>query len=282
MLVDRYGDFAVVEGLGENAASQARAVSSAVSKLGAAGVYLKIRVRGDLRRLPVEQLTPKEPVLGEPAPAELQVTEQGRRYSVRLADGFSTGLFFDQRDNRGRVQTECQGHEVLNLFCYTGSFSVAAGLGKAARVTSVDSSGQALKRVDHNLRLNVLPQEQHRLLRADARNWLRRAERRDQRFDWIILDPPSFSSQASDTFSVEKDYAALLASCFRLLSSRGRLLAVTNHRSTRLDTLEKLVREASAVASRSVTTLEHCATPVDCNPSAELATATKALLVAVT
>ncbi len=279
-VIERLGDYAVLNTYAARTFEARVAIADALLTLGARGVYLKVRARADLRRLNRDELAPKLPLSGSAAPDDVTVKESGMRLGVRLADGLSTGLFLDQRDNRQRVRDECRGARVANLFCYTGSFSVAAGLGGAERVTSVDVSPAVLQRVDDNLRLNELPRSQHRLLKDDARRWLQRAVRRADQFDWIVLDPPSFASVKGQAFSVYQDYGRMVDSCVRLLAPGGRLLAVLNHRKTSARDLLELVRDVSAAARRSVRELCALAAPVDCIGEGEAATKSVLLTLA--
>jgi 23S rRNA (cytosine1962-C5)-methyltransferase len=279
LTVERHAEFAVLIAQSKAALQASTEAAKALQALGARGVYLKVRQRQDPRKANLEALAPRLPIAGEPAAGELAVNECGRRFLVRLDDGLATGLFVDQRDNRTRLSRACHGLTVLNLFCYTGSFSVAAGLGRAARVVSVDSSKSALARADENLRLNALPKQQHRLLHADARQWLERAVRRVDRFDWIILDPPSFSAQR--TFRVEEHYDSLLEHCFRLLNPGGRLLAVTNHRATTRARFRARVERAATRTGREFASLAAPEPPMDCPLGNQPERATKSLLARV-
>lgn len=253
-------------------------IGAALLSLGLQGVYVKNRVRADLRRLEQADLAPAQPLCGDPA-GEMVVTEHHMRFAVRLDDGLSTGLFVDQRDNRSRLHARALGQRVLNLFAYTCSFSVAAGLGGAREVVSVDLSRRALQRGGQNLRLNGLAMTQHRLLRADALQWLQRAIRRSERFDWIVLDPPSFASRGRSAFSVRRDYSVAARQCVSLLGPGGRLLAVTNHRDTSRREFLELLREAAHQAGRPVKRLELLAPPVDCPLGDEPDLATKSTLL---
>lgn len=275
--VELFGQYAVLSPFSTDALNQCHAVAQVLLELGVRGIYLKHRVRGDLRRLDQRLLASDAPLLGEAAPETLVVTEHGRRYNVNLADGLSVGLFIDQRDNRSRLQLEAAGQRVLNLFAYTCSFSVAAGMGGATSVTSVDLSKRALRRGDANLRLNELDTSVHRLLKADAVKWLGRAIKRDASYDWIVLDPPTFSSKGKAAFSVSKDYEALVQQCLRLLAPGGRLLCVTNHRRTCLGTFEGACLSAATAAGRRVSPV-WTSPPRDC-PRDKDETSTKALLL---
>jgi 23S rRNA (cytosine1962-C5)-methyltransferase len=264
LTVELYGDFAVLEAYERQVHEEREHWAAALLELGVHGVYYKQRLRADLRKQSQSQLAPSEPIAGRHQPQALEVHEGELRFLIRLGDGLSTGLFLDQRDNRAYLAAHCRGARVLNLFSYTCSFSVAAGVGGAREVTSVDLSRSFLQRGDANLRLNQLDASCHRLLKADARKWLSRAVRREERYDWIILDPPSFASVGGSAFSVQGDYSNMATDCLRLLSSGGRLLAVLNHRGTRREELRRSVVDAAHAAGRRIDALEELGGPIDC------------------
>jgi 23S rRNA (cytosine1962-C5)-methyltransferase len=203
------------------------------------------------------------------------------RFAVALGDGLSTGLFVDQRDNRARVRALAPHKRVLNLFSYTCSFSVAAALGGAVSTLSVDLSARALERGRRNFELNGIVGE-HRFYKEDALAWLERAARRGQRFDLIVLDPPSFATVGKDrTFSVEHDYESLLERALRLLAPGGTLLAVTNHRKTEQHDLRKLVHRALAAIERRSLSLKDLPSGLDCPPGENGPEPSKSVLVTV-
>lgn len=259
--IDAYDGFAVLE-VSEPAAFERRAeLAAALVELGARGVQLKVR----LRDAPAEvEPAPSEPIAGSAPPDALIVNEGGLKFSVRLGQGLSTGLFVDQRDNRRRVRELTRGGRMLNLFAYTCSFSVAAALGGADTV-SVDLSARALERGRENFTLNGLDASRHAFEKDDVLQWLSRAPRRGLSFELIVLDPPSFGTRGRHkTFSVARDYARAACDAFRLLTPGGRLLAVTNHRKTSLGELRRVVRDAAASAGRELAQLKDLPSGVDC------------------
>jgi 23S rRNA (cytosine1962-C5)-methyltransferase len=266
--VDRYGDFAVLAVSEGAARDRAPELAALLVDLGARGVYLKIRARADLRRADRAALAPEQPVAGEAAPPEIEARECDLSIVVRLADGLSTGLFVDQRDNRRRLLAEARGKRVLNLFSYTCSFSVAAALGGAASTVSIDLSSRALERGRENFAKNgIAPGAQHRLFREEAKAWLARARRRGDQFDFIVLDPPTFASaEGKQSFRSVRDYAEVARDALCLLASSGALLAVTNHRGTGQEELRRILRRAAAMANRRVTQLKDLASQLDCPP----------------
>jgi len=280
--VDRYGDFAVLHASSDEAERRAAEIGTMLVELGARGVYLKIRRRADARRAP-SGFAPELPIAGESAPERFWVSERGVRFAVELGRGQSTGLFVDQRENRRRIKDIAGGARVLNLFCYTSSFGVYAALGGAREVVSVDTARLALDRARENFQENGIDPAKHRFERADALDVLARAGRLGDRFDLVILDPPSFSSSAGGSpFAVEKDYRKAACLALSVLAPGGRLLAVTNHRKTSLGRLRKTLREAAADAGVELEKLRDMPSPLDCPEGADGPLPSKSVLVAVT
>ena len=139
------------------------------------------------------------------------------------------GLFLDMREVRGWVHNMARGRSVLNLFAYSCSFGVSAMLGGATRVLNVDVSKPYLEWGQENYRLNDLTADPQDFVFGDAFDWLRRLGRRNEPFDMVLVDPPSFSSTP---FSVVRDYTRLVEGAARALAPGGILVAATNHAST--------------------------------------------------
>jgi 23S rRNA (cytosine1962-C5)-methyltransferase len=262
--VDRYGDYAVLHVASAEAEARTDELAARLVELGARGVYLKRRVKSDVRRAGPERMPPL-PIAGQVAPERFFVTEHGMRLEVALGDGLSTGLFVDQRDNRRRVRELAHDKTVLNLFSYTASFSVAAALGGARRVVSVDQARRPLAIARENFRANGLVPETHAFVQADALEWLARARKKNERFDVVVLDPPSFASSAGGApFSVAKRYGALAALALGVLAPGGQLLAVTNHRATSVGRLRRTLREAAEQSDVSLRKLRDLPPGLDC------------------
>jgi 23S rRNA (cytosine1962-C5)-methyltransferase len=257
LAVDVYGNWLVAQFYGDDGPwadpTRQNLVLDKLHGLGFEGVYLKRRPKQanvivDSRRV---DLAPSLPVRGRPAPAELEVTEEGVPLIARLGDGLSTGLFLDQRANRKRVREMAEGLKIANLFSYTCAFSVAAAIGGAASTVSVDASVSALERGRANLeRAGVLEKGINTLVADDAFRWLGRAARNGNTFDLIILDPPSYSTTRQGRFVAEDDYSALAASAVRLLAPGGRLLACTNHRKISASRFRRMLFDACRSAKR--------------------------------
>lgn len=213
--------------------------------------------------------------------------EQGLRFKVNLSDYIDTGLFFDHRPLRLTVQSEAAGKRVLNLYCYTGAFSVYAAAGEAAHIDSVDLSGKYLGWAEENMRLNgFTDKSKYCFIEGDVTTFLEKAtpaaEKRDKHtngrnatnggvsvgggnnsngknanagYDIIILDPPTFSnSKKTDTMlDINKDWPSLIASCTSLLSENGVLYFSTNSRKLSFD--EKKIPEDFAAKDITSSTI---------------------------
>jgi 23S rRNA (cytosine1962-C5)-methyltransferase len=218
---------------------------------GARGVYVKRRLRADLRKQDPLLLAPPLPLRGSPALEEVCVRQGELRFWVRLGDGLATGLFLDQRESWERVRCGVRGQSLLNLFSYTGAFSVAAASGGASGSVSVDLSKRALGRLRLNLEHNGLSGPQHRLLASDVLVWLARAGRAQRRFGWIVLDPPSFGTRRGGVLRAERDYAGLVTSALGLLERGGRLLCVSHQLGLSQRELSELVAQAVRASGRA-------------------------------
>lgn len=153
---------------------------------------------------------------------------------MNLTDYLDTGLFLDHRIARKMLGQMSQGKDFLNLFAYTGSASVHAGLGGARSTTTVDMSRTYLEWAERNLRLNGLTGRQHRLLHADCLSWLNES---DENFDLIFIDPPTFSNskRMEESFDVQRDHMMLMRNLKRLLRKGGTIMFSNNKRGFKMD-----------------------------------------------
>jgi 23S rRNA G2069 N7-methylase RlmK/C1962 C5-methylase RlmI len=166
------------------------------------------------------------------AKAERVVAEGGLSFVVNLSDYLDTGLFLDHRPTRAMVRSDASGAEALNLFAYTGSFSVYAAAGGAASVTSVDLSNTYLAWAARNLSLNGFSGPAYPLVKADVSAFLAEAAEAGKRWDLIVADPPTFSNSkgAEEDFDVNEDWPSLVGACARLLNPGGKLYFSSNSR----------------------------------------------------
>ena len=231
-MVDWYDGRVQFTELTRSASTEARreaalAIITEVLSIPADRVFSKTREPKVWGREQYERMETAEP---------FEVEEQGLRFWVELSGHLDTGLFLDHRVTRARVRDEAKGARVLNLFAYTGAFTVYAAAGGASSTVSVDLSNTYLTWAQRNMALNGLEKGDHRWIRSDARAWLQEAPRRPERFDLVVLDPPSFSSSKGmkGTFDVQRDQTAMLEDAVSLLSPSGRLYFSTHYRGFEL------------------------------------------------
>jgi len=169
---------------------------------------------------------------GEAAPQPLEVMEHGTRHLVWLGSKLSPGIFLDQRPQRAWLAQHAGGMRLLNTFAHAGAFSIAAARG-GAETLSIDLSRSWLAQIPPQLALNGLESKRHDQIYGDVFDWLRRLSRRGERFDLLILDPPSTSvGKRKRRWSAHKDYAELVHLAAPLLNPGGRLWTATNHRKS--------------------------------------------------
>jgi len=185
-----------------------------------------------------------------------EVKEAGLSFRVNLTDYLDTGLFLDHRITRGMVREEAAGKRVLNLFCYTGSFSVYAAAGGAVQVDSVDLSKTYLNWAEENMALNgPVDAATLRFIHADVKQWL--DEVPPGSYDLVIMDPPTFSNskRMKDFLDIQRDHAELINKTLRAMTTGGVLYFSTNYRKFQLET-EKIM-------AASVKDITNATTPFD-------------------
>jgi 23S rRNA (cytosine1962-C5)-methyltransferase len=184
------------------------------------------------------------------------VEENELKFRVNLTDYLDTGLFLDHRITRGMVRQESNAKRVLNLFCYTGSFSVYAGAGGAEEIYSVDLSKTYLGWAEENLKLNDLAnKDRHQFIHADVKQYL--DEIPAGYFDLVVMDPPTFSNskRMKDFLDIQRDYAELINKTLCGMKPGGILYFSTNFRKFQL--------ESEKIAGASIKDITKATTPFD-------------------
>jgi 23S rRNA (cytosine1962-C5)-methyltransferase len=183
------------------------------------------------------------------------VNEAGLQFRVNLTDYLDTGLFLDHRITRGMVREEAKDKNVLNLFCYTGSFSVYAAAGGAARVDSVDLSRTYLNWAEENMKLNGLGNSLNNFIHADVKQYL--DELPSDFYDLVVMDPPTFSNskRMKDFLDIQRDHVELLNKTLRTMKTGGVLYFSTNFRKFQL--------EKDKILATSVRDITGATTPFD-------------------
>lgn len=275
LIVDRYGEFAVCQFLTAGAEKWKREIAEVIAgQPGIAGVY----ERSDVDIRAKEGLKSQEGVLrGEPPPELVEVWENAPasepirkmllppgagdsdrpsglrpqerwRFAVDVLRGHKTGFYLDQRDNRRVVAGLARGKRTLNLFCYTGAFSVGAWWGGAQEVISIDSSAPSLALAARNLSLNELPTTG--LAEADAFKALREYRDRGETFDLILLDPPKFAHSESQINKAARAYKDINWLALRLLNPGGHLVTFSCSGLVSEDLFQKILFGAALDANR--------------------------------
>jgi 23S rRNA (cytosine1962-C5)-methyltransferase len=235
--VERLGKFLLSQSEQPLHAEQREELARLAKTYSARGAYHKVLSR-QVRRTTAAEASP-QPLWGEAAPERFEICENGVRFELSFNEGYSTGLFLDQRDNRRRFLT---GHiaanfdfgpwtpdfGLLNCFAYTCGFSVCAARA-GAKTASLDLSKKYLEWGRRNFALNGLDPAAHDFIYGDAFDWLRRLAKKGRGFDAVALDPPTFSqSKEHGVFRAEKDYGKLVTAALPLIKPGGVLFASTN------------------------------------------------------
>lgn len=182
------------------------------------------------------------------------VYEHGRAFWVNLDKYLDTGLFLDHRPTRQKVGQIASGKRFLNLFAYTGSFSVYAASAGAVYSETVDLSNTYLDWAKRNFALNQLDMSKHHIVRADVFQYLQTAEAEQKCFDLIVMDPPSFSNSKKmlDILDIQRDHVRLIDAAMRLLDREGILFFSNNLRSFELDHLIEQHYQVRNITKQSI------------------------------
>jgi len=210
-------------------------------------IFVKLRKRKENRLDQYQKL--------EEAKVEFVVLEGGLQFLVNMSDYLDTGLFLDHRVTRGMVREESKSKRVLNLFCYTGSFSVYAAAGGAQSVVSVDLSKTYLQWAERNMQLNFPGYSGASFIHADVLQYLKTVA--PESFDLIVLDPPTFSNskRMKDVLDVQEDHAEMVNDCLNLLTPGGILYFSTNY--------TRFTLEQEKIKATSIKDITKATTPFD-------------------
>ena len=225
-----------------------RALLATIVEIPEEGIFMKERQRKAGRQGQYEKFDEQK--------TERIVSEDGLKFIINLTDYLDTGLFLDHRITRGMVREEAKGAHVLNLFCYTGSFSVYAADGGAKSVTSVDLSKTYLNWAKRNMQYNKLyKDEQHDFIHGDVMEWLDYMPA--DTYDIIVCDPPTFSNskRMDDNFDVQRDHVHLLKKLLKGCKDNGKIYFSNNYRN--------FVLERDSIPAVMVKDITAATTPFD-------------------
>ena len=184
----------------------------------------------------------------------ITVAERDLKFLVNPNDFVDTGLFSDLRDTRQMVRQEVRDRTLLNLYCYSGAFTCAAAQGGAAATVSVDRSKNAVSWTRRNLELNGFDLKQHQVIQYDVMDYIAIVAQRGQRFDLVVLDPPSFSIRKSreSRFDIQTDHPALLSAVSKVTEPGGTIYFSTNHQQFNPDFSDLSVRRIDDITEKTI------------------------------
>ena len=254
LIVDRYGRTLVAQILSAGIERwRDELADSLVEQTGCARIY----ERSDAEVRELEGLPARTGVMRGDAPAvPLEIVEHGLRYEVNVIGGQKTGFYLDQRDNRRRIRELASGRDVLNCFCYTGGFSLAALAGGAPSVVSIDSSGPALELARRNTQGNGFDASRIEWIEADVFHYLREARSQGRSFGLIVLDPPKFAPTQKHAPAAARAYKDINLNALKLLRPGGLLATFSCSGGVSAELFQKIVAGAAADAAASATILE--------------------------
>ena len=244
LTVDFYAGFAVFSWYNDFIYSQKKAIVKAFqtvfSTADVKGAYEKLRF--------ADAQVESQHLYGEMAPEPLLVKENGVNYATYLNEGLMTGIFLDQKNVRGQLSDVTNGlaagKTVLNMFSYTGAFSVAAAVGGSLQTTSVDLAKRSRAKTEEQFSVNGIAPDTQKIYVMDVFGYFNYAKKKQLTYDLIVLDPPSFARNGKKTFSVAKNYGELVEDSVEILSPNGILIASTNAANVSRKKFQELVENA--------------------------------------
>ena len=261
LIVDVYDETAVMQahsiGMHETREILAKAIVANVPEV--KNVYYKSETT-----LPFKAaIEPEDGYLIGKETAQLTALENGLNFHVDWLRGQKTGFFVDQRENRSLLERYSAGKSVLNMFCYTGGFSVYALRGGAKLVHSVDSSAKAIDLTDKNVEANYPNDPRHKSFAEDAFKYLNNLHTLDQQYDLIILDPPAFAKHREALRNALKGYKRLNAKAFEQIKPGGIVFTFSCSQVVSKDQFRLAVFSAAAESKRNVRILHQLSQPAD-------------------
>jgi 23S rRNA (cytosine1962-C5)-methyltransferase len=198
-----------------------------------------------------DHLNQTVPILGDSSEPLVFFKENNLTFTANLIEGQKTGFFLDQRDNRAAIQPYSSGKTVLNVFGYTGGFSVYAGKSGAEHVTTLDLAAPALKAACNHWEYNHLPVERHTTINSDAFKFLSQASQAQEQWEMVILDPPSFAPSEASVPQAETAYTRLISLGSRVTAPKGILAAASCSSHIHQQQFLKLIENGLSASRRS-------------------------------
>lgn len=268
LVVDRYEDTLVIKLYTCAWAPHLAGLRSALAETCPAERVV-LRLSRELARQPehLYGLADGHLLAGRPLDGPVAFHENGLRFEADVVQGQKTGFFFDQRDNRARVERLAAGRRALNAFAYTGGFSLYAARGGAAEVLSLDASAPALAAAERNFALNqhvpAIAATRHRVLAADAFEALARLRGSGERFDLVIVDPPALAKRAAEVRGALEAYGRLAALALAVLAPGGTLVTASCSRRVSAGDFFAAVHHASQRVGRPLHEIDRTGHAID-------------------
>lgn len=223
------------------------------------GIYQKKRFSEDGKYIEQDDF-----IMGVRAEEPTIVKENGVNFAVYLNDGAMVGVFLDQREVRKTIKDKySKDKTVLNLFSYTGAFSVFAALGGAKTTLSVDLANRSLPKTIEQFSINNIDLESQEIVVEDVFNYFKYAVKKELKFDLVIIDPPSFAKSKNFKFSADKDYKDLLKQAIAITEDHGIIVASTNCSSFNMEKFKEFIKDAFKESNLGYKILEEYTLPQD-------------------
>jgi len=261
LVVDRYADVLVAQFLAAGVERWRDPILDALMEVsGCAAIY----ERSDAEVRKLEGLEVKVGFArGNRNASRCPIIEHGLNFRVDVEQGQKTGFFLDQRDNRQRVRALAAGREVLDGFCYTGGFSIAALAGGAKRVTAVESSKEAVEIARENLAANPLDASKVEFVQADVFKQLRALRDQNAKFDLVVLDPPKFAPSAAQVENAARAYKDINLWALKLLAPGGLLATFSCSGGVSAELFQSIVAGAAVDAGAEAKIIERFGAAAD-------------------
>lgn len=244
--IDQFGNFLMLSCYNENwTEANSRTFTNFAAYMNKP-IYIRLMHNRGKDPLNKSQFVIKPPTYPEDIPPTWVAKENNINYEMRSDTGQSFGLFLDQRLQRNWVLNNSKDKDILNLFSYTCGFSLAAALGGAKQVTSIDTNKNVLNWGRKNFELNQLDPLNYKFLLRDSLDFLEQSLKKNIKYDLIICDPPSFSRGEKGVFKIETSLEILLKTCIGCLNDKGQLLFSTNFENFFIDDIRKIILKVLA------------------------------------
>lgn len=257
IVIDKFSDILVVESL---ALGIDRLKPLILEKLKDAlsedGIVIRgIYERSDAKVRENEGMERKKGFIGTPFDTKVEITENGVKYIVDVEDGQKTGFFLDQKNNRASIHRICRDKKVLDCFTHTGSFALNAGIAGASSVLGVDASMTGIRQAEENAKLNHL-EDRVKFICADVFDLLPELERKGEKFDVVILDPPAFTKSRNSVKNAVKGYREINLRGMKLVEDGGFLATCSCSHFMEPELFAKTIKEAAKSAHKRLRQVE--------------------------